>query len=129
AYLVAVHAARERLVLELLLHRGDLQVAEAPGRAHQRARDEETTQLVDREQRLREPRVAGHARVRRVSEDRPAQRLGEPPLAQQAYAPRRMTVGGRVVLVRELLVVKSVQQPHDPPRLRILALLQGVRAR
>src|SRR6266581_768185 len=64
-HFVAVHAARERLVLELLLYRRDLEIAEAPGRPHQRARDQEAAQLVHREQRPRERRVARDARIAR----------------------------------------------------------------
>src|SRR5439155_18097815 len=52
AHLVAVHAAGECLILELLLDRRHLEIREALGRAHQRACDEEAAQLVDRKERL-----------------------------------------------------------------------------
>src|SRR2546430_10256067 len=41
----SIHAARERLVLELLLHRRHLQVGEAARGPHQRARHQKAAQI------------------------------------------------------------------------------------
>src|ERR687886_2745772 len=57
AYVFAVDGARERLVLELLLDRGDFEVVQALRRAHERAGDEEAAQLVRGEERARQRRV------------------------------------------------------------------------
>src|SRR6185437_16262380 len=121
ADLVAVHAARKRLVLELLLDRRDLEVRKTLGWAHQRARDQKSAQLVYRKERLRHGRIARHARVGRVSQHRSEQRLGDALGAQQIDAPGGMALGGGVFLVGEFLVVEIVQQADEPPRLRILA--------
>src|SRR5438034_409440 len=126
ADLIAVHAACERLVLEFLLDRRHLEIREALGRTHQGACDQESTQLVDREERLRHGRVARHAGVGRVSQHRPQQRLGDAFGAQQIDAPGGMTLGGRVLGVGEFLVVEVVQQADETPRLGILTEYGGI---
>jgi len=65
------------LVLELFLDRRDLEIREALRRPHQRARDEEAAQLVDREERLRHGCVARHAGIGGVAQDSPQLWLGD----------------------------------------------------
>src|SRR5258706_297090 len=94
AYLIAVHTARERFVLEFLLDRRDLEVRKTLGGAHQRARDQESAQLVYRKERLRHGRIARYARVGGVSQHRSEQRLGHALGAQQIDPPGGMALGG-----------------------------------
>src|ERR1051326_8277629 len=65
AHLVAVHARRERWLLELLLH-GLGRQADDPGGADHRAGRDEARQLVYGEQRLRHPRFTWYAQERGV---------------------------------------------------------------
>lgn len=124
--LVAVDAACERPVLELLLDGRDLEVRKALRGTHQRARDQKAAQLVDGEERFGQLRVPRHARIRGVPQHRAQQRLRDAFGAQQVDAPGGMAVSRRVLCVREFLVVKVVEQTDEPPRLRVLTELGGV---
>jgi hypothetical protein len=73
--LVAVHAGRERRLLQLLLDRLGLEAVE-PGRPHEAARVHEAGELVAREERPLERRVARHREVLGVREDRLDHLLG-----------------------------------------------------
>src|SRR2546428_14085976 len=87
ANLVAVHAAREGFVLELLLDGRNLQIGKTLRGAHEGAGNQESTQLVDREERLRQRRVARYAGIGGVSENRPAEGLRDSARPQDADAP------------------------------------------
>ena len=121
-HVLAAHAPRERLVLELLLDAGDLEILEAPRRPHQRAGHQEPAQLVHREERPGHRRVARHAGVVRVSEDGARRSAsGSPRRGEDPHAFGRVLLGGRMGGVGKALVVEVVQQADQAPRLRVLA--------
>ena len=70
----------------------------------------------------------GDAAVRRVAKNGLQNVLWPAALAQKSHAPRRMLLGRRVRGVRISLVVEIVDQPGQPPPLRILAEVLGVGA-
>src|SRR3989442_5996264 len=126
ANLVAVHAAREGFVLELLLDGRNLQIGKTLRGAHEGAGNQESTQLVDREERLRQRRVARYAGIGGVSENRPAERLRDSARPQDADAPGGGPPPRGMLLIGKLFVIEVVQQTARSPRLRISAEFRGV---
>src|SRR5260370_1551988 len=121
---LALDAARERLVLHPLLHRARLEVKNALARSDERRCGNETAQLIAREQRLLEQTVARHTGdFLRVRENRANRPLG--------IALRAQNLGAFVRMVAERrppLVVEIVQQSDDAPLLLVLAELARVTA-
>src|SRR5262245_45346044 len=111
---------REGRLLELLLDRLRLQTLQT-GRAHERACVHEAAQLVAREQRLLERRVARQPEVLRVGENRHDDLLRVALLTQDRRPVLRTLVARRWHLVGEV-----VQQRRDPPLLLVLAELARV---
>src|SRR5690348_13341862 len=109
ADVVTVHAAGERLVLQLLLDGRDLEVGEALRGTDQRTRDQEPAELVDRKECLREGGLPGHTRIIGVPQNGLTHWLPDATLAEQAHPPARMLLGGRVCVVRITLVVEVVE--------------------
>src|SRR5262249_41050154 len=68
-HVVAIHRAREALVLELLLHRPRLEPGDGPPRAHEGASGDEARQLVAGIETAIEERDSGEAGVVGVGED------------------------------------------------------------
>src|SRR5215203_2188532 len=75
AQVIAVHGAREGLVLHSLDHRGRLEVHHAPARTHERRGRNEARHLVAGEQGVLKPRLARDAAVLSVRQDRPGDPL------------------------------------------------------
>ena len=121
--LVTVDAGRERRLLQLLAHRLRLEALE-PGRPHEPARVDEARELVAREERLLQRRLARDREVLRVREDRHDQLLGVALLAQDRRAVLRMLVERGVDLV-----VEVVQERRAAPELLVLAEEPRVPAR
>src|SRR5581483_8190051 len=121
---LALDAARERLVLHPLLHRARLEIEHALARPHERRRGDEAGELVAREQRLLQQAVARHAGdLLRVRQDRPDRPLGIPLLAQDRGALVRV-----IAERRPAFVVEVVEQRRDAPFLFVLAELARVAA-
>src|SRR6266478_3560575 len=118
-----VHAGGERRLLELLPHRLRLEPLE-PGRPDEAARVHEAAELVAREERLLQQRVARQAQMLRVGEHRLDDLLGVALLAQNRRAVLWMLVERRMDLV-----VEVVQERGDAPELLVLAELTGVEPR
>ena len=108
-------ARRERRLLQLLLDRLRLEPFEA-GRPDEAARMNEAGELVAREERLLERRVAREREVVRVRQHGVDHDLRIALLAQDRRAVLRMLVERRVDLV-----VEVVEQRRDAPELLVLA--------
>ena len=121
--LVPVHTRRERGLLQLLLHRLRLEAVE-PGRPDEPASVDEARQLVAREQRPLQQRVAWQREVLRVRQHRLDHLLWIPLLAEDRGAVLRMLVERRMQLV-----VEVVEQGDDAPALLVLAEMPRVPAR
>ena len=100
-----------------------LEVEDALRRPHQRRGGDEARHLVARVQRVLEPRLARHAGVVGVREDRARHPLGIALRLQDLDAAKRM-----VLLVGIALVVEVVQQRDDAPVVFVLAELPRVAA-
>src|SRR5262249_42025088 len=121
---LALHAARERLVLHPLLHGARLEIEHAPARPDQRGRGDEPGELVAREQRLLEQAVPADAGdLARVREDRAAHPLRVALLLQDFAALVRM-----VAERRPALVVEVVQEGGHAPLVFVPAELPRVAA-
>src|SRR4051794_23824112 len=121
--LVAVHPRGERRLLELLLHGLRLEALQ-PGRPDEPAGVDEAAQLVAREERLLEQRVARHCEMLRVGEDGLDDLLRITLLAEDRRAVLRVLVEGRMDLVVEVM-----EQGGDAPELLVLVELARVEAR
>ena len=121
--LVAVHAGGERRLLQLLPHRLRLEALE-PGRADERARVHEAGELVAREERLLQRRVAGQREVLGMREHGLDDLLRVALLAEDRRAVLRVLVERRVDLV-----VEVVEERGDAPELLVPAELARVRGR
>src|SRR5688500_4816299 len=115
---IAVDRLAERLVLQLLLDRLQLQILERAAGPHESAGEEESGQLVDRVQRLLHPGFPGHARIIGVAEDRATHLAGPALLVQDLDAHERVSV-----LALVLLVIEVVEEPDDAPHLHVFTEL------
>ncbi len=120
--LVPMHSGGERRLLELLLDRFRLETVET-GRPDEPARVHEPRELVAREERLLQRRVARHLQVLGVGEGCLDQLFGIPLLAQNRGPVLRMLVERGVNLV-----VEVVQESRAAPELLVLAVQPGVEA-
>ena len=111
---LALDAARERLVLHPLHHRTGLEVQHALARTHERRGGDEARHLVAGEQRLLERAVARDAAVVGVRQDRSNHPLRVAVLAQDLAAPERMILERRPALVIEIVE----ERRRRPSRLR-----------
>ena len=110
--LVAVHAGRERRLLELLLH-GFRRQRLDPVRPHESARVDEARELVAGEQRLLERRVTRQLEVLRVREHRTRSPPRDSPPHGGSRAVLRMLVERGVDLVVEVVQQRS-RRPRTP---------------
>src|SRR5207247_8161170 len=72
---LAIYPAGERFVLHLFLDRGDVDYRKRPARLHQSHGNDKAHQLIHPVQGFLHVRLAGHAGVVGVGQDRPAPRL------------------------------------------------------
>src|SRR5438067_3275002 len=121
---LALHAARERLVLHPLFHRAGFEIEHAFRRPHERRRGDEARELVAREERLLQQAVARHTRdLLRVRENRADHPIGIPLLVEN-LAPFVRMIAER----RPALVVEVVQQRGDAPGVFVFPELPRVAA-
>src|SRR4051794_3802320 len=118
-----MHAGREGRLLELLLDRLRLEPLE-PGRPNEPARVDEPGELVAREERLLQQRLARDGEMLRVGENRHDQHLWVALLAEDRRPILRMLVERGMDLV-----VEVVQERGAAPQLFVLAEVAGVPAR
>jgi hypothetical protein len=121
-HLVAVDAGGEGRLLQLLLDGLGLEAVQ-PRRSDEPDRVDEAGELVAREQRLLERRVARHREMFRVRQHGLDDLVRVSLLAQDRRAVLRMPVERRVHLV-----VEVVEQRDDAPELLVLAELPRVEA-
>src|SRR3954467_6744495 len=94
--ILPAHSTGERLVLQLLLDAGDLEILQTTRWSDQGAGDEKTSQLVHREQGAGHGRVPRHPAVGCVAEDGVLHGLGKSPGGEQTYAFGRVLLCGRM---------------------------------
>ena len=123
---VAVHTARECLVLHFLSHGARVNLVQTFRWPNECRGRDETGELVDREQCLGHCRLATYATVRRVSEYRLKNVVGPAALAQNADAMRWVFFGGGMRGIGESLVVEVVDQTGESPAVGVLAEFFGV---
>src|SRR6202011_6014648 len=121
--LLAVDAAGEGSVLELLLDGLDVHVRDRLARPNERHRRDETDQLVDGVEDLLHRRRPGRVRVVGVGQDAVPDFLRTAPLLEDLR-----TLDGVLANLRETLVVVIVEEADDAPGFRVTAVLRGVRS-
>src|SRR5437773_198482 len=114
---LAIYPAGERFVLHLFLDRGDVDYRKRPARLHQSHGNDKAHQLIHPVQGFLHVRLAGHAGVVGVGQDRPAPRLRHAAPSQLLHADQRMPGFPRWTP----FVVEIVHQAHSPPDVLILA--------
>src|SRR5262245_20071827 len=115
--ILALDAARERLVLHPLLHRARFEIEDALARPYQRRGGDETAQFVTGEQRLLETAVARHAGdLLRVRQNR-----ADCPLRIAFGAENLAAPVGMIAERRPPLVVEVVEQADRAPVVLVLA--------
>src|SRR5438067_2496970 len=113
-----MNAPGERLILELLLHRGNFNFSDLPRWLYIRACGQKTAKFIHGEQGLREGRLASHSQVGSMAGNGFDHLLGPSGIPKNCHS-----LGWMIGRVRPALIIKIMKKAGVSPQFGIPAFL------